>query len=194
MSQINAPDLLGSVERTTSSGFASMSSEDFIKIMFTELTNQDPLAPTDSAALLDQMNSIRSIESDMQMVENMQSLVFENQLASASSLIGRFVGGLDWSGVRIGGIVSAVVRQGDEIALELDSGAFLPISGVETIITQDVLDSIDPNAPANDSDTNEESDATDDSGDGGGSGNEDDGSGNESDGSENEGDGDDAGL
>ena len=110
MSQINAPDLLGSVERTTSSGFASMSSEDFIKIMFTELTNQDPLAPTDSAALLDQMNSIRSIESDMQMVENMQSLVFENQLASASGLIGRFVGGLDWSGVRIGGIVSAVVR------------------------------------------------------------------------------------
>lgn len=162
MSQINAPDLFGSVERTTTSGFASMSSEDFIKIMFTELTNQDPLAPTDSAALLEQMNSIRSIESDMQMVDNMQSLVFENQLASASSLIGKFVGGLDWSGVRIGGIVSAVVRQGDEIALELDSGAFLPVSGVETIITQDVLDSIDPSTPADETDANE----TDDSGEG----------------------------
>ncbi|MBG82942.1 MAG: hypothetical protein CMJ40_00175 [Phycisphaerae bacterium] len=192
MSQINAPDLFGSVERTTSSGFASMSSEDFIKIMFTELTNQDPLAPTDSAALLDQMNSIRSIESDMQMVENMQSLVFENQLASASGLIGRFVGGLDWSGVRIGGIVSAVVRQGDEIALELDSGAFLPISGVETIITQDVLDSIDPNAPTGDSDSNEESEGADGSDDEGGSENEDGGSDNEGDGSENEDDG--AGL
>ena len=162
MSQINAPDLFGSVERTTTSGFASMSSEDFIKIMFTELTNQDPLAPTDSAALLEQMNSIRSIESDMQMVDNMQSLVFENQLASASSLIGKFVGGLDWRGVRIGGIVSAVVRQGDEIALELDSGAFLPVSGVETIITQDVLDSIDPSTPADETDANE----TDDSGEG----------------------------
>ena len=162
MSQINAPDLFGSVERTTTSGFASMSSEDFIKIMCTELTNQDPLAPTDSAALLEQMNSIRSIESDMQMVDNMQSLVFENQLASASSLIGKFVGGLDWSGVRIGGIVSAVVRQGDEIALELDSGAFLPVSGVETIITQDVLDSIDPSTPADETDANE----TDDSGEG----------------------------
>ena len=98
----------------------------------------------------------------MQMVDNMQSLVFENQLASASSLIGKFVGGLDWSGVRIGGIVSAVVRQGDEIALELDSGAFLPVSGVETIITQDVLDSIDPSTPADETDANE----TDDSGEG----------------------------
>ena len=186
MSQINAPDLLGSVERTTSSGFASMSSEDFIKIMFTELTNQDPLAPTDSAALLDQMNSIRSIESDMQMVDNMQSLVFENQLSSASNLIGRFVGGLDWSGIRIGGVVSAVIRQGDEIALELDSGAFLPVSGVETIITQDVLDSIESDDAVDDANSNEESDAADDqAGDGG--------SDNEGDGSENEGDADGAG-
>ncbi|MBG81208.1 MAG: hypothetical protein CMJ39_10950 [Phycisphaerae bacterium] len=143
MSQINAPDLLGVVDRTTTNGFAELTSEDFITIMFTELTNQDPLAPTDSAALLDQLNSIRSIESDMTMVENMESLVFENQLSSASGLIGRFVGGLDWSGTRLGGTVTAVIRQGDEIALELESGAFLPISGVETIITQDVIDSLD---------------------------------------------------
>ena len=173
MSQINAPDLFGSVDRTTTSGFASMSSEDFIKIMFTELTNQDPLAPTDSAALLEQMNSIRSIESDMQMVDNMQSLVFENQLASASSLIGKFVGGLDWSGVRIGGIVSAVVRQGDESALELDSGAFLPVSGVETIITQDVLDSIDPNTPVDEADSNETDDSGNEDSEPGGDGDED---------------------
>ncbi|MAT81602.1 MAG: hypothetical protein CMJ29_08145 [Phycisphaerae bacterium] len=162
MSQINAPDLFGDVQRTTTNGFASMSSEDFIKIMFTELTNQDPMAPTDSAALLDQMNSIRSIESDMKMVENMQSLVFENQLASASSLIGRFVGGLDWSGVRLGGTVKAVIRQGDEIALELDNGAFLPISGVETIITQDVLDSLEGAEDVEDV----EEDAVDDADDG----------------------------
>ncbi|MDG2093767.1 MAG: flagellar hook capping FlgD N-terminal domain-containing protein [Phycisphaerales bacterium] len=175
MSQINAPDLFGSVDRTTTSGFASMSSEDFIKIMFTELTNQDPLAPTDSAALLEQMNSIRSIESDMQMVDNMQSLVFENQLASASSLIGKFVGGLDWSGVRIGGVVSAVIRQGDEIALELDSGAFLPVSGVETIITQDVLDSIGSDSSAEENDSDEESDPAGDSDDGAENGEDDSG-------------------
>ena len=139
MSQINAPDLLGTIDRTTTNGFASLTSEDFISIMFTELTTQDPLKPTDSAALLDQLNSIRSIESDMTMMDNMQALVFENQLAGASSLIGQFVGGLDWNGTRLGGIVTAVIRQGDEIALELDSGAFLPISGVETIITPEVL-------------------------------------------------------
>ena len=174
MSQINAPDLLGAVDRTTTNGFAELTSEDFIKIMFTELTNQDPLAPNDSAALLDQLNSIRSIESDMTMVENMESLVFENQLSSASGLIGRFVGGLDWSGTRLGGTVTAVIRQGDEIALELESGAFLPISGVETIITQDVIDSLEET----DDDVDEE-------------GGSDEGSDNDSDG--NEGDGENEG-
>ena len=168
MSQINAPDLLGTVDRTTTNGFAALTSEDFISIMFTELTNQDPMQPTDSAALLDQLNSIRSIESDMTMMENMESLVFENQLAGASALIGQFVGGIDWSGNRLGGLVTAVIRQGDEIALELDSGAFLPISGVETIITPEVLaeleagdvdDGSSEEADEDESGTEEEADA-----------------------------------
>ena len=173
MSQINAPELFGAVDRPTTNGFSAMSSEDFITIMFTELTNQDPTAPADSAALLDQLNSIRSIESDMQMMENLQTLVFENQLSSASSLIGRFVGGLDWSGVRLGGTVTAVIRQGDEIALELDSGAFLPISGVETIITQDVLDSLGETDDTTDDSTGDD----DGSGDGSGDGSDGDGNG-----------------
>ena len=127
------------------------------------------------------------------MVENMQSLVFENQLASASSLIGRFVGGLDWSGVRLGGTVKAVIRQGDEIALELDSGAFLPISGVETIITQDVLDSIEGSDGLDDSDdvadeTDEDDGGESDDGSGGGAG-EGDGDSGEGDGDSGEGEG-----
>ena len=70
--------------------------------------------------------------------------------------------------------MTAVIRQGDEIALELESGAFLPISGVETIITQDVIDSIEES----DDDVEEE--------DGNDEGSNDDSDGNEGDG-ENEG-------
>ena len=66
----------------------------FRHVIFTELANQDPLSPSDSSELLDQMNSIRSIESDLQMMNKLESLVFENQLSSASSMIGNFVGGL----------------------------------------------------------------------------------------------------
>ena len=47
------------------SGFAALRSEDFIKVMLSELTNQDPFEPQDSAALLEQMSSLRNIESQL---------------------------------------------------------------------------------------------------------------------------------
>ena len=56
MSQISAFNPIDTAaQRETTSQFSSMSSEDFIQIMFTELTNQDPFDPNDSAALLDQI-------------------------------------------------------------------------------------------------------------------------------------------
>ena len=140
MSAINGFTPLGpGAPSTESSGFNQMSSEDFIRVIFTELANQDPLSPSDSSELLDQMNSIRSIESDLQMMNKLESLVFENQLSSASSMIGNFVGGLTPEGMRVGGHVLSVVRQGGEVALELDSGWFLPLDGVETIIDPTLL-------------------------------------------------------
>ena len=66
MSAINA--LAGSgAPAATGSRFNELSSEEFIKIIFTELQNQDPFKPNDSGALLEQLNSIRSIESDIEM-------------------------------------------------------------------------------------------------------------------------------
>ena len=59
MSQIQAFDpALTELQARTPSRFDSLSSEDFIRIMFAELANQDPFQPNDSAALLDQLNSI----------------------------------------------------------------------------------------------------------------------------------------
>ena len=57
-----------------SNGFNALSSEDFIKIIFTELANQDPFQPNDSSALLEQLNSIRSIESDTKLIDKLEDL------------------------------------------------------------------------------------------------------------------------
>ena len=155
MSSINGFTPIGpGAPSTQASGFNQMSSEDFIRVIFTELANQDPLSPNDSSALLDQLNSIRSIESDLEMMDKLESLVFENQLSSASSMIGKFVGGLTPDGLRVGGHVLSVVRQGGEVALELDTGWFLPLDGVETIIDPDLI-----------GDLTGETDSTDETGD-----------------------------
>ena len=92
MSQIASINPVGQgIQSTTSNRFSDLSSEDFIRIIFTELSNQDPFQPNDSSALLDQLNSIRSIESDIQLTERLQDLVFENQLAGASNMLGNLL-------------------------------------------------------------------------------------------------------
>ena len=134
MSAINA--LSGSPASSPSSRFSEMSSEDFMKIIFTELQSQDPFKPNDSNALLEQMNSIRSIESDMQMQKRLESIVFQNQMSSAGGLIGKRVAGLTAEAERVGGIVKSVARSGDEVALVLENGWIIPMDNVEYIDSQ----------------------------------------------------------
>ncbi|HWB19367.1 MAG TPA: flagellar hook capping FlgD N-terminal domain-containing protein [Phycisphaerales bacterium] len=113
--------------------FSDLSSEDFIKIIFTELSNQDPFQPNDSQALLQQLNSIRSIESDIQLTDQLKTLVTQNQLASSSAMIGKSVIGLTDDGTRVGGMVQSVQRQDDKVSLILDTGWTVPAENVEQL-------------------------------------------------------------
>jgi flagellar hook assembly protein FlgD len=143
ISAFNPTDAALQQHSNVPSQFSKMSSEDFIKIIFTELSNQDPFQPNDSAALLQQLDSIRSIEADLKLTDQLQSLVFENQLAGASNMIGKFIGGVTADNNRVAGFVVSVIRQGDSVNLELDNGWIVPVSGVETVIDPDQL----PEAP-----------------------------------------------
>lgn len=135
MSQFNInPVADQAVRQAPESRFQELSSEDFVKIIFTELSNQDPFQPNDSAALLEQLNSIRSIESDIQLTDQLQSLVTQNQLASAGGLVGKFVGGLTDTADRVAGYVVGISKQNDEVNLELDNNYVIPMNNVETIL------------------------------------------------------------
>jgi flagellar basal-body rod modification protein FlgD len=135
MSQISAFNPIDqALQPSTPSRFQELSSEDFVRIIFTELSNQDPFQPSDTGALLEQLNSIRSIESDIRLTDRLESLVFENQLATAGATLGRLVTGLSDRNDRATGIVTAVVREGEEVQLELDDGSRIPIDNVEAIV------------------------------------------------------------
>ena len=117
----------------TPNRFSEMQSEDFIKVIFTELTNQDPLNPQDTSALLDQLDSIRSIESDLKITNRLKELVTQNQFASASNLIGKVISGRTESLTPVAGQVVAVRQEGDQTKLELNNGQFVPFNNVESI-------------------------------------------------------------
>ena len=127
MSQIQANDGIdAALRQAPTNRFSEMETEDFIEIMFTELTNQDPFSPNDSAALLEQLNSIRSIESDVELTNKLESIVFQGQLSSASAMIGSAVAGRTADGQLVDGEVIAVLRQDQEISIQLDNGWAIP--------------------------------------------------------------------
>ena len=140
MSSIQAAAGVQSGGSAGASSFSSMDSEEFIKIIFTELQNQDPFEPNDSSALLEQLNSIRSIESDMELTDQLKAIVFQNQLSGAGNLIGRYVQGLSQEGNRVDGKVISVIRQGDSIGVELDTGWIVEVDQVELIVDQSMFE------------------------------------------------------
>lgn len=111
------------------SAFGALDSQEFMRIIFTELGNQDPLAPTDSKALLDQLASLRSIQSDVDLQARLKSLVSDNEFSAASSLIGKRVAAGSATGV-----VRSASRTDDGVFLNLASGGRVALSNVDTIL------------------------------------------------------------
>lgn len=113
--------------------FSELTSEDFVKIMFTELSNQDPSQPQDSSKLLEQISSLRDIESNMQLMTQISDLVGENQFASAANLIGKHVIGKNEEFESVQGTVTSASVEDDKIILTLESGERVPFKNVEQI-------------------------------------------------------------
>jgi hypothetical protein len=128
---------------STPNAFSELSSEEFIRIIFTELQNQDPLQPNDSAALLDQMSSLRSIQSDIELSNKIESLVTQNQLSSAGNLIGQFVSGLAFGNQRASGWVVSISRTADGPVLNLNNGFRVPFDNIDEIVDGDLFEPVD---------------------------------------------------
>lgn len=133
MDSTTSIDTSPTAAQTSHDAFSDLNSQDFVKIMFTELSNQDPLKPNDSNALLQQMSNLRSIQSDIDLSSKLESLVSQNQMASASNLLGRYVSGLSETNERVVGVVATVSRTSDGPVLTLDDGTRVPFSQVDEL-------------------------------------------------------------
>ena len=87
---------------------SEINSDAFLKLLITELQNQDPLEPMSNQEILAQLGQIREIESNLQLTETLESLRLGQNIATASSTIGRLVAGLTDDGERIAGRVDGV--------------------------------------------------------------------------------------
>lgn len=130
----------GSSVASSTDPFAAMSSEDFIKVMFTELTNQDPLAPNESKDLLEQIGTIRSIEADVDLSKRLQEMSRQNEIASASTLVGKFVTGRNGVGTEVAGFVDSVSITTDGPVMNLGTGYRVALEDLIEVVDPALLD------------------------------------------------------
>jgi flagellar hook assembly protein FlgD len=109
-----------------------LSREQFLKILTTELTHQNPLEPMDNAQFLEQLVNLQNLETTSAVADGMRSFQDFLGLATGSNLIGKTVSGLADSGKSIEGIVSKVVIQNNDIRLVVGND-FVSLAGLKEV-------------------------------------------------------------
>lgn len=120
-------------QRQVKSKNMELKTEDFIKMMITQLQNQDPLEPAKNQDLLAQMSQIGQLQSATSLQESLKGMVLQNQIGAAAGLIGKTVQGLDAQDEPVSGLVNSVKVTADGVNLELDNGKSLALSRVTQI-------------------------------------------------------------
>jgi flagellar basal-body rod modification protein FlgD len=118
-------------QMASSSG--QLTANDFINMMVTQLQNQDPLNPTSSSDLLNQMSQIGQLQSSTQLSSSLQTMTLQSNIASASNMIGKQIDGLDANGAPLSGQVTAVHVANNQVSLDLDNGKTVDLQNITDV-------------------------------------------------------------
>lgn len=95
-------------------GFAGLTSEDFLKLLMTQLQNQDPSEPMSNEDLLNQLSTMRNLQSNIEMGDALKAITSNQRLSTAANFIGKFVKGLDEDQLDVEGVADrAFLREGN---------------------------------------------------------------------------------
>ena len=94
-------------------GLDSIDMDSFLKLLISEMQNQDPMKPMDNAQMIQQISQIREIGATNQLTDTLSTLSSSQQMVTASGLIGREITGLG-SGGDVTGVVDRVTVEVDE--------------------------------------------------------------------------------
>jgi flagellar basal-body rod modification protein FlgD len=97
----------------------------FLKLLITEMQNQDPLNPLDNKDMLAQISQLREVGATDKLTKTLDSVLLGQNIASSTNLIGAEIDALSDDQQRVTGIVKEVsIENGQpKLRLDLDSGA-----------------------------------------------------------------------
>ena len=86
----------------------------FLDLLLAELQNQDPLNPMDNSEMLQQISQIREISATNQLSDTLSSVLLGQNVATASSLIGKRISALTDDAKNVEGVVDRVSMEKDD--------------------------------------------------------------------------------
>ncbi len=129
---VNTTNSASNTIDSSKTGFSGMTSQDFMKLLIAQLQNQDPLQPTDNEQLLNQITSMRELQSNLELESTLKSITVNQQFASAASLLGQTITGTTSSKEPVTGVVSQVFLKDNSVILGVDDKE-VPLANVTTI-------------------------------------------------------------
>jgi flagellar basal-body rod modification protein FlgD len=122
----------GTAPASPANPLGDLGSDAFLKLLVAQLKYQDPMAPSDGAAMLQQTAQFTQVETMKQLASMQQQLMGLQQTAMASDLIGHEVSGVTDQGHEISGVVDGV-RFTDVGPLLLIGGETVPFDQAREI-------------------------------------------------------------
>jgi flagellar basal-body rod modification protein FlgD len=116
------------------SALTAITPDDFLQMLITQLQDQDPLNPTDSDEILQQVSEIDNIESTTNLSNSLTAVATDQGFQAASGLIGMQVEGVDANGNPVSGVVDSASFSNGAATLNVGSQS-MPLSGVSAIGT-----------------------------------------------------------
>src|SRR3954468_7768065 len=98
----------GQSSATGVGGINDIDMNTFLKLMITELQQQDPMNPLDNKDMLNQIAQIRAVGASDQLTKTLNSVLLGQNITSATNLIGADISALTDNGTAITGIVNRV--------------------------------------------------------------------------------------
>jgi flagellar basal-body rod modification protein FlgD len=121
---IDSTNLLSNYQnQTKSTGSSSLGKDDFLKILMTQLQNQDPLNPMQDQDFISQMATFSSLEQMTNLNSSMDNFVKsaeQNQFMQDSSMIGKTVTYLDDQDNEMTAVVQSVLFKDGSTSFQLN--------------------------------------------------------------------------
>ncbi len=109
---------------------SSLTQQDFLKILLTQLTYQDPMKPMDNQQFMAQMAQFTSLEQTQQLNSKIATLIGNQSALQSVGLLGRTVDLMTTTGSTVTGTVTALSLSGDSPQITVQTSVNGTLTGI----------------------------------------------------------------